>query len=73
MTTPEEMQIRNVIATPVGKTNFGRVCQPAEHGTPDRIWGVCKKYRLEPLIWNDQSRMAFCSTGSFPLFLSWSG
>jgi hypothetical protein len=37
-----------VIATPVGRTNFGWVCQPAEFGTPDRICGVCKKSRLKP-------------------------
>ena len=45
MTTPEEMQICNVIATPVVKTNFGWVCQSDEYGTPNRICGVCKQYR----------------------------
>ena len=48
MTTREEVEIRNVIATPVGKTNFGWVCQAADYGTPDRICGVCKKSRLRP-------------------------
>jgi len=48
MTTPEEMEVRNVIATSVGRMNFGRVCRRAEYGTPDRICGVCKKYRLKP-------------------------
>jgi hypothetical protein len=33
MTKPEKMEIRNVIATRVGKTNFGLVCQPAEYGS----------------------------------------
>ena len=47
MTTPENLQIRNVIATPRGRANFGWVCQPAEYGTPDRICGVCKKFRLD--------------------------
>jgi hypothetical protein len=44
----EEPQIRNVIATPVDKTNFGWVCQPADYVTPDRICDVCKKCRLKP-------------------------
>jgi hypothetical protein len=53
MATPEGMQLRNVIATTVGKTNLGWVREPAAYGTPDRICGVCKKYRLNDyhLMW----------------------
>ena len=36
------MQIRDVIATSVGRTNFEWVRQPAEYGTPDRTCGVRK-------------------------------
>jgi hypothetical protein len=48
MKKPEESQIRNVIATPMGKTDLGWVCRPADYVTPDRICGVCKKHRLKP-------------------------
>lgn len=47
MPTPEELQIRKVIAM-LGKINLRWVCQPADYVTPDLMCGFCKKHRLKP-------------------------
>jgi hypothetical protein len=50
MTTPAKPQVRNVLATPAGRTDGQWVCQPIALGTDARICGVCRKQRLEPYV-----------------------
>jgi hypothetical protein len=45
----DKLQIRNVLATPVGQSGVQWICQPIELGIDDRVCGVCRKQRLKPL------------------------
>ena len=46
----DKLQIRNVLATPVGQSGVQWICQPIELGIDDRICGVCRKRRLKPFV-----------------------
>jgi hypothetical protein len=50
MARSDKPQIRNVLATPAGRTNGQWVCQPTALGIDDRICGVCRKQQLTPYV-----------------------
>jgi hypothetical protein len=50
MVTPEGSKVRNVLATPAGRTDGQWVCQPIALGIDDRICGVCRKQLLTPSV-----------------------
>jgi hypothetical protein len=45
----DNLQIRNVLATPATLGRAKWICQPIDLGVDDRICSVCRKHRLKPL------------------------